>query len=227
MFTTSGESYAERKENRMTEDLHDTENDLGDYVPVAERIRQFKAKHPEGTLQPADPSRPYAIDRIQTADGVRTFVVYAAAAYRTPDDPRPGIGIAWEPFPGLSDFTHNSELMNAETSAWGRAIRAAQGDDETTPIATAEEVAARRSEKGQSALIPNEKLATKPQVTRLRKAATAAGIAEDHLLMQLSQQYGDEITPERLTRPQASHVIEVLEKLAADKKAKAARKAGE
>src|SRR5665811_1941916 len=39
-------------------------------------------------------------------------------------DLRPGHGVEWEPFPGQTSFTKNSELMNAETAAWGRAILA-------------------------------------------------------------------------------------------------------
>ena len=85
------------------------------YIDVAERIREFNEKHPEGTLQSFMP--PYLLE----AAG-KVFVVYSAAAYRTPDDPRPGIGWAWEPVPGPTQFTRDSELMNAETSAWGRAI---------------------------------------------------------------------------------------------------------
>lgn len=89
-----------------------------DYKSVVERIADFKAKHPEGCLRLADPSVPYRIETI--AD--KTFVVVVAAAYRSPDDPMPGVGIAWEPFPGPTNFTRDSELQNAETSAWGRAI---------------------------------------------------------------------------------------------------------
>src|SRR5689334_1068647 len=92
--------------------------DMKDYVDVAARIREFRDKHPEGSLQPADPSQPFTVVEI----GDQTFIAYAAAAYRTPDDQRPGIGVAYEPFPGKTQFTRDSELQNAETSAWGRAI---------------------------------------------------------------------------------------------------------
>ena len=102
-----------------------------DYVDVAERIRGFKALYPEGTLQSW--LRPY----IEVV-GDRTFIVYAAAAFRTPTDERPGIGWAWEPVPGPTNFTKDSELQNAETSAWGRAIVAL--GFETKKIASAEEV---------------------------------------------------------------------------------------
>jgi hypothetical protein len=58
-----------------------------------------------------------------------TFIAYTCAAYRTADDQRPGIGVAWEPFPGQTPYTAASELMNAETSAQGRAIVAALASD--------------------------------------------------------------------------------------------------
>jgi hypothetical protein len=117
--------------------------DMSNYVDVAERIRQFRAQYPTGSLQPSDPSKPFEIVTIR--DGVH-FVVYVAAAYRTPDDPRPGIGVAWEKFPGDSSFTRDSELMNAETSAWGRAIVAALAAD-TQKIATVEEIRNRQSDR--------------------------------------------------------------------------------
>jgi hypothetical protein len=112
---------------------------LADYVDVAERIRIFREQYPTGTLQPVNPAEPFSI----TIIGERTFITYTAAAYRTPDDPRPGIGVAWEPFPGRTPYTKDSEAMVAETSAWGRAIVAALAAD-TKRIASADEVRARR-----------------------------------------------------------------------------------
>ncbi len=112
------------------------------YVDVAARIREFRDKHPEGSLQPVTPGRPYKVEEI----GGQTFIVYAAAAYRTPDDPRPGIGVAYEPFPGKTPYTKDSELQNAETSAWGRAIVAVLAS-ETKKIASAEEVRNRTADR--------------------------------------------------------------------------------
>ena len=86
-----------------------------DYIEVSDRIREFKEKYPDGSLQSL--TNPYMIEA-----GGKPFIVYGAAAYRTPDDPKPGIGWAWEPVPGPTPYTKDSELMNAETSAWGRAI---------------------------------------------------------------------------------------------------------
>jgi len=109
------------------------------YVDVAERALAFFAKYPEGSLRPYNPDKPFEIiylddDRAQAYTAAFSgrkwassyqptmFICYTAAAYRTADDPMPGIGVAWEPFPGLTPYTHNSEVMNAETSSWGRAI---------------------------------------------------------------------------------------------------------
>lgn len=111
------------------------------YKQVPERIQDFKEKHPEGSLQPADLAVWYRIETI----GDQTFIVYVAAAYRSPEDPRPGIGMAWEPFPGKTPYTKDSELQNAETSAWGRAIVAALAS-ESKSVASAEDVRNRQAD---------------------------------------------------------------------------------
>ena len=112
------------------------------YKDVPARIADFKAKHPDGSLQPYDPARPFEIVTV----GDRTFIAYTAAAYRSPEDPRPGIGVAWEPWPGRTPYTKDSELQNAETSAWGRAIVAALASESKT-IASAEDVRNRQAER--------------------------------------------------------------------------------
>jgi len=116
--------------------------EMKDYNTVPERLIEFREKYPEGTLQPADPSEPFRMIDI----GDKVFLAYTAAAYRTPDDPKPGIGCAWEPVPGLTNYTRNSELQNAETSAWGRAIIAVGAADAKKGIASAEDVQNRRAE---------------------------------------------------------------------------------
>lgn len=110
--------------------------DLSDYVDVRQRIEMFKEKYPNGSLQPANLNEPFKVVQI----GDRWFIAYTACAYRTPDDPRPGVGCAWEPIPGRTPYTKDSELMNAETSAWGRAIVAVLAVDRGQPIASADEV---------------------------------------------------------------------------------------
>jgi hypothetical protein len=106
--------------------------DLDSYNTVPERITEFASKHPEGSL-----TRVGELQFVSYAGA--TWVIYTAAAYRTPDDPRPGIGTAWERIPGLTPYTKGSEVQNAETSAWGRAIVAALGADTRKGIASNEE----------------------------------------------------------------------------------------
>ena len=116
------------------------ENDrFSDYVDVAERIRIFRERYPDGALQPLDPSQPFQIVEV----GGQTFIQYTAVAYKGPGDQLPGIAVSWEPFPGKTPYTAGSELMNAETAAWGRAIVAALAAD-TKKIASLDEVRARR-----------------------------------------------------------------------------------
>lgn len=114
-----------------------------DYVEVNERIVEFREKYPDGSLQPVDPYKPYAFYPEENP----VMIIYGAAAYRTPDDARPGIGYVSEPYPGKTPYTRNSELANAETSAWGRAIVAALAADTKRGIASAVEVRNRKAEQ--------------------------------------------------------------------------------
>ena len=184
------------------------ERSLDDYVDVAQRLAEFRAAHPEGSLQPADPAMPYHVVRVPatwcrrcigrqvvkddaawkrcprcSGTGLRAegephedvFIVYYAAAYRTPDDPRPGIGAAWEPYPGQTPYTAGSELMNAETSAWGRAIVAALAGDSKKGVASRQEVKARRAEREDPAVRPR---VTGAEHERLRNG-TVEPVPED------------------------------------------------
>lgn len=118
---------------------------MNDYVDVASRLVEFRTKHPEGSLQPADLSKPFEVVTI----GQDVFIAVTAAAYRTADDPRPGVGMAYERFPGKTPYTRDSELQNAETSAWGRAIMAALAADARKGIASQEEVRNRQAPQQQ------------------------------------------------------------------------------
>src|SRR5262245_52160652 len=89
-----------------------------DYVDVGERLRLFREEYPTGTVQPADPTRPVHVVTV----GEDVWLVFVAAAFRTPDDPRPSMGTAAEAYPGKTPYTRGSEVQNAETSAWGRAL---------------------------------------------------------------------------------------------------------
>jgi hypothetical protein len=112
------------------------------YKEVADRLADLKEIHPDARLRPVNEDQPFTVIEI----GELTFIVYAAACYRDADDKLPAIGVAWEPFPGTTPYTRNSELMNAETSAWGRAIIACLRS-ESKHIASAEEVRNRQGEQ--------------------------------------------------------------------------------
>ena len=109
-----------------------------DYVEVAERVSLFFKKYPEGSIQ-ADEAKIVTV-------GERTFITVMARAYRTADDPCPGIAQAWETFPGKTNFTRDSEAMNAETSAVGRAL-GLLGIASKRSIATKEDVQRRQAEQ--------------------------------------------------------------------------------
>lgn len=107
--------------------------DLDGYVTVPQRIAQFREQYPDGRLKQK------SLEFIRDFAG-KDWVVFTAEAWRTADDPSPAEGTAWEPVPGPTKFTRDSEVQNAETAAWGRAIVAALAADTTTGVASREEV---------------------------------------------------------------------------------------
>lgn len=150
--------------------------DLDSYNTVPERIGEFADKYPEGSLQQVE---------IQFVTfGGADWIVYTAAAYRQPDDPRPGHGTAWERVPGLTPYTKNSEMQNAETSAWGRAIVASlAADTRKSPIATMTDVQSREAERDPQALrdiVEQAKKAhSKAELLPLYRSAVSLGITKD------------------------------------------------
>ncbi|MFF1469092.1 hypothetical protein [Streptomyces mirabilis] len=181
--------------------------DLGGYVTVDERLREFFAKYPEGRMRPVNPDRPFTIERIPDGSGQEhTYIVYAAAAYRTPDDPNPAIGVAYEQFPGRTPFTRTSELMNAETSAWGRAL-AALGIGIKGKIATRDEVYAatqRRAEpdgNGQRRQGPRGNTGQRPQRTPQQIAEEALKATEVSQIISLATEAGPDGRQVEVTDP--------------------------
>ena len=77
-----------------------------DYIDVATRLTEMRDLFPDLTMSQV------SMEFVVVAG--TSWVVYTAAAYRTPDDPRPGIGTAWEPIPGPTPFTKDSEVQNRE-----------------------------------------------------------------------------------------------------------------
>lgn len=169
-----------------------------DYNTVPERMAEFFEAYPTGCLRAAEPFR------IVEVDGV-TFLAYTAAAYRTPDDPAPGIGSAWERVPGQTNFTRNSELQNAETSAWGRAIVAVGAADTKKGIASFEDVRNRRDEPdpGSLPMHPNK-------VRSLREKCEQLGISASEIARSATQ--GRTADPEHLLVSDTDAVKEALDR---------------
>jgi hypothetical protein len=120
--------------------------ELPNYKTVPERIAEFAEKYPDGRL------RQVSVEFLRDFGGA-DWIVYTAAALREEGDKRPGHGTAWERVPGLTNFTRNSEMQNAETSAWGRAIVATlAADTSKSDIATLEDKQSRTAERDPKAL---------------------------------------------------------------------------
>jgi hypothetical protein len=173
--------------------------DLSDYIEVADRIKAFKEAHPDGSLCREE----WHVEEVAG----QTFVVYTALAYRRPDDPRPGVGTAWEPFPGPTKFTKDSELMNAETAAWGRAI--ASLGFEVRKIASREEVRNRSGNTAAASARPQNgttKVSEK-QIKFMAVRAKQAGLTDANRDLLLRNRFG----VERLDEMPRSGVDEWLE----------------
>ena len=161
---------------------------LENYVEVHTRIAAFYEKHPEGSLQST-----WQVEEV----GDQTFVVVKAYAYRHPDDSRPGVGLAWEPFPGKTPYTRDSELMVGETSAWGRAI-ASLGFEVNRGIASANEV--RNRSNGEVDDSPSSK-----QKGLITRRCNELALTPDH-----KKQLMDWAGGQPLTKRRASKLIELL-----------------
>lgn len=192
---------------------------LDGYVDVAARLTAFFERYPEGSVQ-------MDVPKWDLVDGKQ--VVWAQArAYRTPDDPRPGIGTAWEIVPGTTPYTRGSELMVLETSCWGRAIAAVMpiGDK----IATAQEVQAAESRRtpvedtsramgsyhtpSGKTINRGDQPITEPQLKKLRYEMKRLAIEEVMLDDFAHDVYGFHLPVDglhKLTKAQASTLIDGL-----------------
>ena len=88
--------------------------DLSNYVDVPTRFAMALERWPELRIMENRPEVITVNDKV--------FISVTMQAWRTPDDPIPAQGTAWEPIPGATPFTRNSEMMNASTSALGRVL---------------------------------------------------------------------------------------------------------
>lgn len=149
------------------------------YTEVSERMAMVRELYPNATFRPANLDKPYSIEKI----GDLNYIIYTAAIYREPFDECPAIGIAWEQVPGTTPYTKGSELMNAETSAWGRACIAV--GIPAKKIASAEEVRNRQEARPIKTVMPGE-----PLVKDLWAGTEAAAKPTcEHGLMEWKQGY--------------------------------------
>jgi len=88
--------------------------DLKDYVDVPARLKMLADKYPEVRIVEYQP----VIKQI----GDKTYIEVKVQAWRDSDDKYPAIAYCWEPFPGTTPYTRDSEQMNAATSALGRLV---------------------------------------------------------------------------------------------------------
>ena len=137
--------------------------DLTNYVDVPERFKQALAKWPDLRIME---NRPEII-----TIGDKTFISVTMQAWRTPDDPIPAQATCFEPFPGKTSFTRDSEQMNASTSCLGRVLGLMMSFG--PKMASAEEVRNRQSDD----VIPHSTLVRtheKPRTQALGANATNA-----------------------------------------------------
>ena len=88
--------------------------DLSNYVDVPSRFALALDKWPDLRVVESPP-------KVVTV-GDQTFISVTMTIYRSSEDWKGTSGCAWEIIPGKSSFTRGSEMMNASTSALGRAI---------------------------------------------------------------------------------------------------------
>lgn len=193
--------------------------DLKDYVTVAERLREFVKRYPDGSMQ-LDPVQFHEIEG-------KTWVIGRAYAYRTPDDQRPGIGTAWEVVPGMTPFTKFSEVQNVETSAWGRAL-AAIGIGIDKGVATWDEVN-RTQIADRPKLVPanvtgplSDHMAKEPatpkQLGLAKRLLSTVGEGAVEIVVETLGQYSP---PETWSKYEASKMIDALNTLGKSKSATA------
>ncbi len=133
------------------------------YREVPDRWASFRERHPDAYMT----SEIVGLYELESG----TFIAVKAYVYTSKDDDRPATGLAWEPIPGRTPFTRDSELMNAETSAWGRALVAHGEAAKDEKFASAHEVRMRQQTPP-----------TKPAKAKAAKAAEAAAPADGGLV---------------------------------------------
>ena len=87
---------------------------LDNYVDVPTRLRMALEKYPDLRIQESQP----VFREVST----KLYIEIRCTVWRDKEDEIPVIAYCWEPFPGTTPYTRDSEQMNASTSALGRAL---------------------------------------------------------------------------------------------------------
>lgn len=168
---------------------------LDGYVDVPTRLRMALEKYPDLRVVEAG-------HNIVEFSGGKTFLVCSVAVYLTPDDTRPVTGSAWEPIPGKTKFTADSEWMVGFTSALGRAL-GYLGFGIEKAIASQNEVDARTSDErpSEASRRPSEP----PKRESLGSAAAGPTDAQKRMIRALGHS-----GPIPTTKAAASSLIDTL-----------------
>lgn len=175
------------------------EDRMKDYITVDQRVLAFYKEFPQGSIQS---EITHLSDKL---------VVVKAWAYRSPEDTRPGIGHSSMNIPGSTPFTRGSEVENAETSAWGRAI-AALGFEVRKGIATREEIENKQEEESSVHSNGDDGGVKATRIALIRKAKDKLG---DEMGMKWLAEATRELrtTSEKLTIDQMLALSERISKL--------------
>lgn len=202
--------------------------DLAGYVDVATRLQMALKDWPKLRVQETS----CTLDTV----GDQSFLVCVVTVWRDENDLLPVIASAAEQVPGRTPYTRNAERMVGFTSALGRAL-GYMGYGIDKAIASADEIEHRKQTddkpksprqefREQTRTEPADKRrmsnpdapATAPQIKMLKIQAKKAGIAtDDELGVVCAETLGDGATVAKLTKAQASTLIEELLRRVADK----------
>jgi len=136
--------------------------DLSNYVDVPTRFAMALERWPEMRVME---NRPEII-----TIGDKAFISVTMQVWRTPDDPIPAQATCFEPFPGKTSFTRDSEQMNASTSCLGRVLGLMMSFG--PKMASAEEVRNRQTDTHTPAVLVRQP--EKPRTASLGANATNA-----------------------------------------------------
>jgi hypothetical protein len=166
--------------------------DLSNYVDVPTRLKELIERYPNASVV-ADPPC------VREIDG-RSFIEVTVTIHCNDEHNRMARASAWESFPGKTPYTKDSEMMNAETSATGRAC-GLLGIGLKSSVASLDEVRTRRQESQ----------ALHPSTDTPAQSSDEASPKQKAMIRGLTRQKGQPaINPDGLTKREASAHIERL-----------------